>query len=124
MSQGRGGTIVALVVIALLAGAVLGAWGAGHLPRPQSATPAPATPLLRVASPESSSTFRQVAAAVGPAVININTVTVVRNPFSGPRSPMEEFFGEEFFRRFFGGRREFTQRSLGSGVLIDPAGTA
>jgi serine protease Do len=124
MSQGRGGTIVALVVIALLAGAVLGAWGAGHLPRPQSATPAPATPLLRVASPESSSTFRQVAAAVGPAVININTVTVVRNPFSGPRSPMEEFFGEEFFRRFFGGRREFTQRSLGSGVVIDPAGTA
>ncbi len=61
---------------------------------------------------------------MAPAVININTVTVVRNPFAGPRTPLEEFFGEEFFRRFFGGPREFIQRSLGSGVIVDRSGIA
>ena len=41
--------------------------------------------------------FAPVAEAVGPAVVNINSVT----RFSG-RTPIEEFFGDEFFRRFFG----------------------
>ncbi|MBI4636536.1 MAG: Do family serine endopeptidase, partial [Candidatus Rokubacteria bacterium] len=37
----------------------------------------------------------------------------------------EEFFGEEFFRRFFGGDPErMPQRSLGSGVIVDPSGIA
>ena len=56
---------------------------------------------------------------MGPAVVNINTVTRV----SG-RTPVEEFFGDEFFKRFFGDapERQQVQRSLGSGVIIDPSG--
>jgi len=44
----------------------------------------------------------------------------------GPgRTPFEEFFGEEFFRRFFGEPPErIPQRSLGSGVIVDPTGIA
>ena len=121
-------TLGVLVVVALLVGAGVGAYGVSIVPSAGSRGGAVAAPILRVAAPESSNTFRQVVAAVGPAVINVNTVTVVRGPQAGPRSPMEDFFGEEFFRRFFGGGsgapREFTQRSLGSGVIIDPAGIA
>jgi serine protease Do len=124
MVQLRRRTLGLGLVVAVLVGAGLGAWGAGRS-SPAAGTPvvAPVT-ILPVAAPESSSTFRQVAAAVGPAVININTVTVVRGPQGGGRTPMEEFFGEEFFRRFFGGPRERTQRSLGSGVIVDASGIA
>ncbi len=80
-------------------------------------------PVIPAAVPVPSNTFAQVAAAVKPSVININTRTVVRNPFRGFRSPFEEFFGEEF-RRFFGQPPELTQRSLGSGVIVDESGTA
>jgi serine protease Do len=122
--QVRRGTLGLLLVIAALIGFGVGAYGVTSFAQNRGAGPAPTGPIIRVAAPESSNTFRQVAAAVGPAVININTVTVVRNPMAGPRSPMEEFFGEEFFRRFFGGPREYTQRSLGSGVIVDPSGIA
>src|SRR5207302_5958651 len=41
------------------------------------------------------------------------------------RTPFEEFFGEEFFKRFFGELPErIPQRSLGSGVVVDPSGIA
>ena len=124
MMQLRQRTLGLLLGVAVLVGAGLGAYGVASFAQSRTLPPGVAVPIVRVAAPEGSNTFRQVAAAVGPAVININTVTVVRNPHAGPRSPMEEFFGEEFFRRFFGGPREFTQRSLGSGVIIDPSGIA
>jgi serine protease Do len=124
MLQLRRRTVSALLVAAALAGAGLGAWGATRAGQPPGRGAAASAPIIRVAMPESSNTFRQVAATVGPAVVNINTVTVVRNPFAGQRTPMEEFFGEEFFRRFFGGPREFTQKSLGSGVVVDGSGIA
>jgi len=61
-----------------------------------------------------------VAENVAPAVVNVNTVS--RGPAG--RTPIEEFFGDEFFRRFFGDvpEREQMQRSLGSGVIVDPSG--
>ena len=46
-----------------------------------------------------SGSFAQVAETVAPAVVNINTVTARGG---GGRTPVEEFFGDEFFRRFFG----------------------
>jgi serine protease Do len=60
-----------------------------------------------------------------PTVVNISTTKVVRSPmddfFRGRDFP--DFFGDEFFRRFFGDQpREFKQKSLGSGFIIDKAG--
>jgi len=65
-------------------------------------------------------TFAKVAEAVKPAVVNINTER------RGPgRSPVEEFYGEEFFKRFFGDVPErMPRRGLGSGVIIDASGLA
>lgn len=74
-------------------------------------------------------TFSQLASRIGPAVVNIRTVKTVeskgrgfwrfkKNPF-GEDNPMNDFFD-----RFFGPEhpRDFKQRSLGSGFIIDGEG--
>ena len=60
-----------------------------------------------------------------PTVVNIRTTKLVRSPmddfFRGRDFP--DFFGDELFKRFFGDQpREFRQKSLGSGFIIDKEG--
>jgi serine protease Do len=113
------------VAVALLVGAGLGAYAAGQAGVRGTAAPAVAqvqAPVLPVQMPLTTGTFAKVADAIKPAVININTVG--RAAGSG-RTPFEEFFGEEFYRRFFGDAPErIPQRSLGSGVIVDASGIA
>src|SRR5688572_17785936 len=119
-------TVAFMILVALVAGAGLGAWGAGavDLAKPTARPPRPAGvqgAVVPAALPVPSGSFSQVAENVGPAVVNINTVTR-----GAGRTPIEEFFGDEFFRRFFGGDnpdRPEPARSLGSGVIVDPTGT-
>ena len=115
--------LIALVV-GLAAGALVtthGAWGRAPL-LAQAPDVLPPAPVLPVQMPLTTGTFAKVAEAIKPAVINVNTVS--RGGGQG-RTPFEEFFGEEFFRRFFGDVPErIPQRSLGSGVIIDPSGIA
>src|SRR3989338_6772910 len=74
--------------------------------------------------------FIEVAKKVGPAVVSISTihtekVGIRRYHFGGPQSPFEDELFERFFRDFFEGwpeEREFQQRGLGSGVIIDGKG--
>jgi Do/DeqQ family serine protease len=60
--------------------------------------------------------FAPIVQRAAPAVVNVYAAHVVEN-----RNP---FFDDPFFRQFFGGGvpREQVQRSLGSGVIIDPSG--
>jgi Do/DeqQ family serine protease len=61
--------------------------------------------------------FAPVVQRVSPAVVNVYAAKVVHN-----RNPL---FEDPVFRRFFGvpgGGRDQVQRSLGSGVLVDPSG--
>jgi Do/DeqQ family serine protease len=63
--------------------------------------------------------YAPVVQRAAPAVVNVYAAKLVEN-----RNP---FFDDPFFRRFFGGSdssvpREQVQRSLGSGVILDPAG--
>jgi len=124
-------TFVATVVVALAIGGAVGSFTTRRATaeRPQltlvEALPAVQAPILPVQMPLTTGTFAKVAEAIKPAVININTVT--RGGPGGPsgRTPFEEFFGEDFFKRFFGEMPErMPQRSLGSGVIIDPSGIA
>ncbi|MFO7568215.1 MAG: DegQ family serine endoprotease [Smithellaceae bacterium] len=90
--------------------------GATEIPAAQASTPA-----VAVKVPVS---FSDLAEQVKPAVVNISTTKTFRgrgglgNPYG--RSP----FGDDFFDRFFGDmpRREFKQRSLGSGFIISSDG--
>src|SRR5438128_10736492 len=70
-------------------------------------------------APELMLSFAPVVQRVAPAVVNVYAAKVVEN-----RTPL---FDDPFFRRFFGGPnsslpREQVQRSLGSGVIVDPSG--
>ena len=69
--------------------------------------------------PELMLSYAPVVQRVAPAVVNVYAAKVVEN-----RNPLLD---DPFFRRFFGGPdssvpREQVQRSLGSGVILDPAG--
>jgi serine protease Do len=75
-------------------------------------------------APVAPGSFSQLAKNASPSVVNISTVKVVKgggqipSPF-GPDDPFREFF-----ERFFGDRapRDFKQRSLGTGFIIDKEG--
>src|SRR5437899_1073670 len=126
------GTLVVMLVIAAALGVGLGSGGASavdlarppaHEPTPARDTPTPSQltgPVVPAALPVPSGSFSRIAEAVSPAVVNINTVT----RGTAGRTPIEEFFGDEFFRRFFGDapERQQQQRSLGSGVIVDSSG--
>ena len=63
--------------------------------------------------------YAPVVKRAAPTVVNVYAAKVVAN-----RNPL---FDDPFFRRFFGGQgsgvpREQVQRSLGSGVIVDPTG--
>jgi Do/DeqQ family serine protease len=64
---------------------------------------------------EAQLSFAPVVRRVAPAVVNVYAARVVEN-----RNP---FMNDPFFRQFFGAvPREQVQRSLGSGVIVDPSG--
>jgi Do/DeqQ family serine protease len=84
---------------------------------PVAAQVAPRVPASRA---ELQLSFAPVVKRVAPAVVNVYGLKAVaqrNNPF----------FDDPFFRRFFGGQGfgipgERAQRSLGSGVIVDPSG--
>jgi serine protease Do len=79
------------------------------------------TPRPAVAAATSPGSFAKLAEAVKPAVINVSSQSKV----PGGRTPLEEHYGDEFFKRFFGDAPEkMPRRGLGSGVIIDPSGIA
>ncbi len=123
-------TFVAALMVAVVVGVGLGLFATSRGESRRPFVPAIGSgidaPIIPVQMPLNTGTFAKVAEAIKPAVININTVTRGAGG-GGPqgRTPFEEFFGEEFFKRFFGGDPErMPQRSLGSGVIIDPSGIA
>jgi serine protease Do len=105
-------------LISLVAGLALGLSGGllGNSLADSTAAPAVVPVQMRL----DAGTFAKLADAVKPAVINVNT-----ERRAAARGPFEEFYGEEFFERFFGGPpRRQPRRGLGSGVIIDPSGVA
>ncbi len=75
-----------------------------------------------------SAAFVKVAKEVNPSVVNVSTKSTVKSPRRSTqddlwyRSPFRDFFGDEFFRRFFEEPQERTRRSLGSGVIVSENG--
>ncbi|MFH1045632.1 MAG: Do family serine endopeptidase [Candidatus Omnitrophota bacterium] len=68
--------------------------------------------------------FVSVAKQVGPAVVSISTEHTERVGLSGSSANYGDNYAEEFFREFFGyaPEREYKQRGLGSGFIIDAQG--
>ena len=76
--------------------------------------------------PQAPASFTELVERVKHGVVNVSSTKVVKrrampSPF-GPQGPFRDFFGDDFFERFFGQMpRERKQHSLGSGFIIDPA---
>lgn len=72
--------------------------------------------------------FADLAQRVNTAVVNISTTQVLKespmHPFINPNSPFRDFFGDEFFKRFFGDmpHGQMKTHALGSGFVIDEEG--
>jgi Do/DeqQ family serine protease len=67
--------------------------------------------------------FTTVADRVMPAVVNVSTVGKKAAPSGGEDSErFKEFFGEEFYERYFKRRPREDARASGSGVIVDPNG--
>ncbi len=107
--------IVAWSLFFLLAGFALAA-----LLDPVSGPEAQSSSVVSVAP----GSFSQLAKNASPSVVNISTVKVVKGggQIPAPFGPDDPF--REFFERFFGDRapRDFKQRSLGTGFIIDEQG--
>ncbi|MBN1503882.1 MAG: DegQ family serine endoprotease [Candidatus Eisenbacteria bacterium] len=76
-----------------------------------------------------SKAFVMVAKTVGPVVVTISSERVIRsaqqNQGDSPGSPFEDFFGQDFFDRFFRFQvpeGEMRQQGLGSGVIVSEDG--
>jgi serine protease Do len=76
-----------------------------------------------------SQLFEAASQKVSPAVVPIfaEQTVAMTNAFGGPGDPFRQFFGDDFFKRFFGtplegGQSKQTVRSLGSGVIVSEDG--
>ena len=80
-------------------------------------------PLPSAIAVPSASSLAPLVKAVKPAVVNISSTTVVKNPHSGLRMPGGDDEEQDFFQ-FFGQRqpREFRGQSLGSGFIVNADG--
>jgi serine protease Do len=97
-----------------------------------------ATPLVIPSPKQLSNEFSQIAKQLGPSVVNINTESTIKSPHRrrGGQPPDDQDNGggggmDDFFNRFFGGPggqggaggdNSIRERSLGSGVIVDPKG--
>jgi len=79
--------------------------------------------------------FTELAKKLTPVAVNISTTKIVKGRKSmrqfeppggggGEADPYRDFFGDDFYRRFFGDmpQRDYKQQSLGSGFIIDKEG--
>ncbi len=98
--------------------------GSGHTP-PSSAV-ATVTPEGRMLVDQFSAAFENAASKVNESVVPIfsEQVKQVSNPFASQDDPFRQFFGDDFFNHFFGGRQQQKDvvRALGSGVIVSSDG--
>ena len=120
----------------LAAGLALGAVSivlAPHGRRAAAQTPAEQTPAemsqARSIADQFSQLFEAASQKVSPAVVPIfaEQTVAMTNVLGGPEDPFRQFFGDDFFKRFFGTlqggeQSKQTVRSVGSGVIVSSDG--
>ena len=128
-------SIVATLALGILIGTVVSSGVKGK----EGQKASDATPLSVPAPQQLSNAFSQIAKQLGPSVVNINTESTIKTQHRrrGGQNPDDDDNGggngmDDFFNRFFGGPGgqggpgggdgSIRERSLGSGVIVDPKG--
>ncbi|HEY7095889.1 MAG TPA: Do family serine endopeptidase [Terriglobales bacterium] len=128
-------TILVTLAVGILIGTVVSYGVKGQEAKKNSS--ADATPLTVPSPQQLSNQFSQIAKQLEPSVVNINTESTIKSPHrrrggqtpGGPDDDQQSPF-DDFFDRFFGGQGgqgggnpgAIRERSLGSGVIVDPKG--
>jgi serine protease Do len=112
-----------LVACTLGVGIVVGTIISGRVVATRDHAATDATLLATPDPARLSSTFAEIVGRVEPAVVNISTTQVIERP-RGDRNPRSQDPFEDFFDRFFSfpDQGPEAERSLGSGVIVDPKG--
>ncbi len=134
-------TLLATLSVGILAGSVLTRNVSGK--EQQSVDSSDARPLTIPSPVTLSNGFSKIAKEVGPAVVNINTVSLPKQSAARPRrrgqgdsqngDNGDQGNMQDFFNRFFGGQGggddqdgmgmgSGERRALGSGFIVDPRG--
>ncbi len=124
-------TVLATLAVGILIGTVISSGVRGQ----ETAKKSDATPLTIPSPRQLSNQFSQIAKQLEPSVVNINTESMIKNvhPRRGnPGGGDDDNSFDDFFNRFFGGQGgqggqgvdggAIRERSLGSGVIVDPKG--
>ena len=124
-------SILATLSVGILIGTVISYGFKGNAQSQKSDV----TPLTLPTATQTSNQFTQIAKQLEPSVVNINTESTIKNPHrrrGGSPDDDEEGGGgmEDFFNHFFGAPGgqgapdggSIRERSLGSGVVVDPKG--
>jgi serine protease Do len=107
--------VVLVAVASAAVGMVLASqWGLTSTSSAQGTLAVPATNSAPLGGPIDATTFRNIAKAQGPVVVNIRTKARVR------RTDMTGFGGEDLFRRFFGGDQRAPRDPRAPGDPRDP----
>jgi serine protease Do len=133
-----------LVILATLTlGILIGTGVSGGVKGKEKNSSADATPLQVPSPVKMSNQFSQIAHQLEPSVVNVSTESTIKNPHGRRMRPpaedgqdggSEDNPFQDFFNRFFGGQPgqggqggpdgmgDLRERSLGSGVIVDPKG--
>jgi len=124
-------TILATLTVGILVGTVISNGVKGQESKKAADAPTP----LTIPSPQQlSNQFSQIAKQLEPAVVNINTESIIKSPHrrrglpgqgQAPGGDDDQNPFDDFFDRFFGGQQNqgpVREHSLGSGVVVDPKG--
>ena len=124
-TSGRRFLPAVLIALTLAAGIVIGTFLSHGVRAARSWAAFDAKPLPAPSPAQLSNSFAQVADALAPAVVNINTESTIRMSRRRFRGPEDSPFGD-FFDRFFESpnapQGDFRQQSLGSGVILASTG--
>ena len=114
------------VFISVVGAASQGKAGAAALPGGQVKPNAQDSARIHALMAEISDAFEEAADKVSGFVVPIFAEQVVQSQGQGlPDDALRQFFGDDFFKRFFGAPAQpqrKTVRSLGSGVIVSPDG--
>jgi serine protease Do len=127
-------TILATLAVGILIGTIV----SNNVKGQENKKTSDATPLSVPSPQQLSNQFSQISKQLEPSVVNINTESTIKNPhrrrLPGGQGDDDQGGGspfDDFFDRFFGGQGgpgggsgagSIRERSLGSGVLVDPKG--
>src|SRR5271170_5789612 len=118
-------TILATLAVGILIGTVISNGVKGQESKKSADAPTP----LTIPSPQQlSNQFSQIAKQLEPAVVNINTESIIKSPHrrrgavpdQGGNGGDDQSPFDDFFDRFFGGQQNqgpVREHSLGSGVM-------